>query len=134
MATVFKIFRWSFIFLFAIILVLKIYQRISSNIAMSTNDTLVILSFLAVLLFRNKVTWVLGLALFIGGLYNLFFVAYHAAEPTAMQFTQPIIRSAFNNSYSSLASKLVSTIPDLFCIMGLVLFIIPICRQEYLAK
>lgn len=103
----------------------------SSDIAMGTNDTLVILAFLAVLLFRNKVTWVLGLALFIGGLYNLTFVAYYAAEPIAMQLTQPIIRAVFNNSYSSLGVKLVGTIPDLFCIMGLVLFLTPYVRRLY---
>lgn len=134
MATVFKIFRWAFISLLVIVIVLRIYQRISSDIAVGTNDTLVILAFLAVLLFRNKMTWILGLVLFIGGLYNLFFVAYRAAEPTAMQFSQSIIRAMFNNSYSSLGAKLVGTIPDFFCVTGLVFFITPRIRHRYLTK
>lgn len=44
-----------------------------------------------VLLWRNKWTYLLALLVCVYGLYNLLFICVYAAEPTAMQFTTPVI-------------------------------------------
>lgn len=134
MATAFKIFRWAFVILLTFILALKIYLRLSFDVAMGSNETLTILGFIVASLFKKKLTWFLGILLFVGGLYNLVFVANTAAEATAMQFTHPLVRTFYDGEYRSMGAKLLGIIPDIFYIIGFFLFLTPHVRRLYWAK
>jgi hypothetical protein len=130
----FKIFRGIFLTFFIALIPLKIYLRITNDIALNSKSMFILLGFILALSFRNKLTWVLAISLFVGGLYNLFVTAHHAAEPTAMQFAEPLCNTLFPRRDFSIAERLIGTIPEFFCIIGLVLFLTRYVRQLYWNK
>ncbi|MBS0032016.1 hypothetical protein ACTJJ0_33220 [Chitinophaga sp. 22321] len=126
-----EIIKWTALSFLFVLLALNCYQAIAAHTGISKSGVLLILLISAVLLKRGRIYWWLGVLLFIYGLYNLFFLAARAAEPTVMEFTSNLNYFFFGHRTRNPWHHVIKLVPFIFYLLGLIFLLSKPGRKYY---
>lgn len=122
-----KTLNYSLILLFTSLILIRVYVRITQQAPFGINAVLFLFILITIFWYKNKFTWTLGIILWGYGIYHYFFIEIFAAEPTIMQFTNPLNKLLDG----SLWLQLIHIIPFSLYILGFVFFPTKYFRKIY---
>lgn len=125
------IIKWTSILLLIILLVVDVYIRITNATTLRTYSIVLLLALIIVLLYPCKLSWSIGILLFLYGIYNVVFVGIKSSEPTIMQFTAPLFFFIPENFHRNIFVRILNVIPDFFYLIGFIVFLTRSVRQYY---
>lgn len=123
----FKFYRWLVIGLLVAIFLVQFFLLVARDHYIPKTSVLLVGVLLLVFIIRQKISWLVGLFIFVIGIYDSIFIAIKSAEPTVFQFT-----SFIGNPLSSeTLGRILSAIPDFFYLISLVVFLLKPVRDYF---
>lgn len=123
----FNFFRGVVIGMLLSILLSQVYLIVARDHYIPKSSVLLVGVLLLVFIIRQKISWLVGLSIFVIGIYDSIFIAIKTAEPTAFQFTSYI----GNSLTSETLNRILSAMPDFFYLISLVVFLLKPVRDYF---
>jgi hypothetical protein len=82
--------RWLLIAFFTSLICLEVYLAWTSEKNFDYRKTILLFTFIAIFVFKNKFTWILAIALFLWSLYIIIIKGSTASVPSVYEFTSSI--------------------------------------------
>jgi hypothetical protein len=130
-----KVLKWAVVSFFILITLVQFYFFLFSNQGVSKSSLLLVMGIVVILLRRERIFWILGLCLFLYGIYNLNFVSVYASSPTLMDFTSSLNFLIYNTKTGAVGRWIIKLIPLIFYPVAVIVFLSkPVQRLYHIRK
>jgi hypothetical protein len=128
-----KVIRLGLIVLFISLIILEIclsvchHQLVSSGV----RRILILSLLITIIIYRTRISWLLGIFLFSYSIYYFFFMAVYASVPSAIEFTYSLNRILFGNYTGNRVRAYIDLFPFIFYLLALIVFLLKPTRIYY---
>ena len=126
-----NILKWILIYFFAFLIGVKLYLTVIFHITLDKYSIVLLLALCFILIYKSKISWYIGIAIFLYGIYTLVFISSKVAEPTTMEFTSSLNYLIYGEHTGFFMRGVINIIPDYFYLITLIIFLTKKVRQQY---
>jgi hypothetical protein len=118
---------------FIFLIILEIYLAASNHglRSLGIGRILILLLLITIMIYRNRISWLLGITLFSYSIYYFFFKAVYASSPSAIEFTTALNRVFFGNYTGNILWHYITLFPFAFYFIALIIFLLKPTRIYY---
>lgn len=121
-----KSLMYMLLVIFIIIMIFEVIMMVDKGRYIYSESHILLLSVLSVILiYRNRITWVLMILISFYGIYNLIFRQPIYSMPTNMNFTGILylkLRNSYEVNFDSIIARTLQLFPLVFYVAGIICF------------
>ena len=130
-----KVVKGILIAIFIFLIVLNICLTIFLGTPFHKMGTVILSTLILVLIYKNSVSWIIGICLFAYGVYYSLFTIFYNAEPGALEFTSPLNTLIFGGYTGNPLRHIIHLFPFAFYVVSLIAFLTKsVCRQYHITE